>query len=391
MRPDIFSWTLVGDIPVANRIAMAPMKRARADINGVHSPFASVYYGQRASAGLIVTEATFITQQGCGSAFAPGICTDAHVDAWKLVTEAVHAKGGRIVIQLWHAGRISHTSLQNGGAAPVAPSAIPAGGKVHVECGFVPPSAPRPLSLGEIEGIIRDFRVAAENAKVAGFDGVEVHAANSFLLEQFIRDNTNQRTDQYGGSIENRTRLTVEVSQAVAEVFGAGRVGVRLSPIAFSAGDKAFDSNPHATYGFLADRLGKLGLAYLHCVEGAMRGIHDSESFDFHMLREKFGGCYIANNGYSFDLARRAIAAGRADLVAFGRPFIANPDLVERFRQGAQLAEAPRESYYGGGASGYIDWPFVGLGSHAASNRPSEFTGRPSHIRLSHRQQHYDQ
>ncbi len=353
---DLFSPTTIGIIPVANRIAMAPLTRARAGMDGVHTPLAVEYYQQRASAGLIITEATNISRQGRGYAYTPGIYTDAHIAIWKQVADAVHDAGGRMVMQLWHCGRFSHVSLQEGGIAPVAPSALQAEGETYIESGFAPPSMPRALETEEIASIIEDYRHAARCAKAAGMDGVEVHSANNYLLEQFIRDSTNQRTDRYGGSIENRTRLTVEVAQAVAEVWGADRVGVRLSPITRSPANAPFDSTPQETYGFLAEQLGAIGLAYLHCVEGQTRGPNAADEFDFQLLRHKFGGQYIANNGYNEALAREAISHGWADMVSFGQHFIANPDLVERLRSGASLAEAPRETFYGGGAAGYTDW-----------------------------------
>lgn len=355
--PSLFDPIQLGAIHAANRVWMSPLTRGRSTRGHVPTPVMVDYYRQRASAGLIITEATNISRQGRGYAYTPGIYTPDHVTAWKAVTDAVHQAGGHIVLQLWHVGRISHTSLQEGGAAPVAPSALQAGGETYVEGGFAQPSLPRALETEEIAGIIADYRRAAENAKAAGFDGVEVHSANNYLLEQFIRDSTNHRTDRYGGSVENRTRLTVEVAQAVAQVWGPERVGLRLSPITQAAGNTPLDSDPNGTYGFLAERLGELNLAYLHCVEGQTRGPNGAQHFDFQALRRKFGGAYIANNSYDRDLAARAIAEGRADMVAFGRPFIANPDLVHRLKTGAPLAQAPQEAFYGGGAKGYIDWP----------------------------------
>jgi N-ethylmaleimide reductase len=354
---DLFAPGKVGSIPVSNRIAMAPLTRARADMEGVHTPFAIEYYRQRASAGLIISEATNISRQGRGYAFTPGIYTDAHVKAWRPVTEAVHAAGGRMVLQLWHVGRISHFSLQAGGQPPVAPSAIQAGQLTYIESGFERPSMPRALRTDEIPGLIDDYRNAARKAKEAGFDGVEVHSANCYLLEQFVRDSTNHRDDAYGGSIENRTRLPIEVLQAVTEIWEADRVGVRLSPLTKSAGDTPLDSDPQSTYGFLAEKLGAFGLAYLHCIEGQTRGDNAKGQFDFQALRRAFGGAYIANNGYDRALATDAIATGHADMIAFGRPFIANPDLVERLRHDAVIASAPQEAFYGGGAKGYIDFP----------------------------------
>ena len=358
MTDALFSPTTIGAIPVANRIAMAPLTRSRADMAGVPSPHAAEYYAQRASAGLIVSEATNISAQARGYALTPGIFTPAQVEAWKPVTAVVHAKGGRIVLQLWHTGRFSHSSLQEGGQAPVAPSAIRAGELTFLETGMEPPSMPRALETDEIPGIVADYVTAARNARTAGFDGVEVHSANCYLLDQFIRDSTNHRTDRYGGSVENRTRLTVEVCAAVAEAIGADRVGVRLSPITKSAGDTPFDSDPQATYGFLADRLGELNLAYLHCIEGQTRGDNSPDAFDFQALRRSFGGAYIANNGFDRQIAIDAIADGRADMIAFGRKFIPNPDLVERLRADAPLApDAPKELLYGGTEHGYTDWP----------------------------------
>jgi len=352
----LFTPTSIGAIEVANRIAMAPLTRSRAGMDGVHTPLAIDYYRQRASAGLLITEATNISQQGRGYALTPGIYTDAHVGAWKPVTQAVHEAGGKIVLQLWHVGRISHVSLQEGGAAPVAPSAIQAGGMVFTLNGNEPPSMPRALETDEIPGLIEDYRNAARKAKEAGFDGVEVHGANGYLLEQFLRDSTNKRTDAYGGSIENRARLPIEVVKAVAEIWGADRVGLRLSPLSTAIGDTPLDGTPQATYGYLAEQLGSLGLAYLHCVEGQTRGDNAASAFDFKALHTAFGGKYIANNSYSRQMAIDAIDAGHADMIAFGRPFIGNPDLVERLRRDAPLFDAPQSAYYGGGAAGYTDF-----------------------------------
>ncbi|WP_271409284.1 alkene reductase [Pseudomonas sp. Q1-7] len=349
----LFQPTRLGAIDVRNRIAMAPLTRSRADMDGVQTPLAVDYYGQRASAGLIITEATNISREARGYAYTPGIYTDAHVKAWKPVTEAVHAAGGRIVVQLWHVGRMSHVSLQEGGAAPVAPSAIPAGGNVFTEAGHVTPSAPRALETEEIARILEDYRHAARLAKEAGFDGVEVHAANGYLLEQFLRDSTNKRTDQYGGSIENRARFPLEVVAAVAEIWGADRVGLRLSPLSTAIGDTPLDSTPMETHGYLARRLGEMGLAYLHVVEGQLHGGNGADEFDVQALREAFGGAYMANNGYDRERALNATTSGHADMVAFGKPFIGNPDLVERLQLQTPLYEAPVETFFGGGAEGY--------------------------------------
>jgi N-ethylmaleimide reductase len=322
----------------------------------VHAQLAVEYYRQRASAGLIVTEATNISRQGRGYALTPGIYTDAHVAAWRRVTDAVHGAGGTIVCQLWHVGRMSHVDLQENGAAPVAPSALRAGEQIFLENGFAPPSMPRALATQELAGILKDYESAARKAKQAGFDGVEVHSANCYLLEQFIRDSTNKRDDRYGGTVENRTRLPLEVLVAVAEIWGADRVGIRLSPITRAAGDTPLDSDPQDTYGFLAERLGRLGLAYLHCIEGQTRGPNAAGAFDFKALHAAFGGKYIANNGYDRQLAIDAVASGYADMIAFGRAYIGNPDLVERLRRNVSVSEGDRATYYGGGAKGYTDY-----------------------------------
>lgn len=350
----LFSPARLGAIEVKNRIAMAPLTRSRAGMDGVQSPLAVEYYRQRASAGLLISEATNISRQGRGYAYTPGIYTDAQTAAWKKVTEAVHAAGGRIVMQLWHVGRMSHASLQEDGAAPVAPSALRAAGSVFTEQGFESPSMPRALETAEIAGIVEDYRQAAIRAQQAGFDGVEVHAANGYLLEQFLRDSTNQRTDQYGGSIENRARLTLEVVEAVAGVWGADRVGLRLSPLSTAIGDTPLDSTPVQTHAYLATRLGTMGLAYLHVVEGQMHG--DTGGFDHQALSAAFGGAYIANNGYDRQRALDVTAAGQADMVAFGRHFIGNPDLVERLQGNMPLFDAPAAAYFGGGAEGYTEF-----------------------------------
>ena len=351
----LFTPTRLGAIEVKNRIAMAPLTRSRADMEGVQTPLAVEYYRQRASAGLIITEATNISRQGRGYAYTPGIYTDAHVAAWKRVTDAVHADGGKIVMQLWHVGRMSHTSMQENGAAPVAPSALIAGGNVFTEQGFEAPSMPRALETEEIAGVIDDYRQAARRAKEAGFDGVEVHAANGYLLEQFLRDSTNQRQDRYGGSIENRARLTLEVTEAVTEVWGVDRVGLRLSPLSTAIGDTPLDSTPAETHGYLVRRLGEMGLAYLHVVEGQLHADNGATAFDIQSLRSAFGGAYLANNGYDRQKAMTATAAGHAQMVAFGKPFIGNPDLVERLRTNAPLFDVPASAYFGGGAEGYTE------------------------------------
>lgn len=363
LRTDLFSAYRMGAFDLPNRIVMAPVTRSRMGEDGVPDELHATYYAQRASAGLLISEATNISAQGRGYAMTPGIWTPEQVAGWKKVTDAVHAAGGRIVCQLWHVGRFSHVDLQPDGALPVAPSAIKAQGTTYTTNGVVEVSMPRALETSEIPGIIEQYKHAAECAKRAGFDGVEVHSANSYLLDQFLRDSTNQRTDQYGGSIENRTRLTLEVTEAVVAIWGSDRVGIRLSPVTPDAGNTPPDSNVMVTYGYLIKRLNAFQLAYLHIVEGATATSRDvPEGIDLDALRALFDGPYIGNNGYDLDLAVSRRAQGKVDAVAFGRPFIANPDLVERLRFGFELVVAPREAYYGGGAEGYTDWPTTDAG-----------------------------
>lgn len=352
----LFTPTRVGDIDVSNRIAMAPLTRNRAEGDRVPSPLAVTYYGQRASAGLIIAEATQVSPLGQGYLDTPGIYSDAQVAAWKRVTDEVHARGGRIVLQLWHVGRISHVSLLPEGEVPVAPSALRAQAKTFIQGGFADVSEPRALALEEIPGVVEQFRTAASNAIRAGFDGVEVHAANGYLIDQFLRDGSNTRQDAYGGSIENRTRLLFEVVAAVAGAIGAGRTGVRLSPV--TPANDAHDSNPQPLFERAVERLATIeGLAFVHVIEGATGGDRDNIAFDYDALRSRFRGTWIVNNGYDRDSAVAAIESGHADLVAFGRPFIANPDLVERLRRDLPQAQIDADTLYGGGAKGYIDYP----------------------------------
>lgn len=348
------SYTL-GAIPLANRIVMAPLTRNRAAAGFVPGPFAADYYAQRATAGLLIAEATQVSQQGQGYQDTPGIYSDAQVDGWRVVTDRVHAAGGKIFLQLWHVGRISHVDLQENGGAPVAPSAIRAEAKTFVGNAFVDTSTPRALALDEIPGIVEDFRRAAANAIRAGFDGVEVHGANGYLLDQFAKDGANQRTDAYGGSIENRARLMLEVTKAVVAEVGADRTGIRISPVSPASGIS--DSNPQPLFDYIVDHLSALDLVYLHVIEGATGGDRDFAPFDYASLRRRFANTYMANNGYTFELATKAVEAGAADLVAFGQPYIANPDLVERFRQHAPLNTIDQDTLYGGGAKGYTDYP----------------------------------
>ncbi|WP_191487961.1 alkene reductase [Pseudomonas sp. FEN] len=346
----------IGALPLKNRMIMAPMTRSRAGEGDVATPLVAEYYRQRASAGLIITEGSQISAQGKGYMRTPGIFTAAQVAGWKQVTEVVHAEGGRIFLQLWHVGRLSHPLVQPAGALPVAPSAIKADGEIYTPEGLKPYETPRALNLDEIPGVINDFRLAAENAKLAGFDGVEIHGANGYLIDQFLRDGTNTRTDAYGGSVENRARFLKEVVESVIEVFGASRVGVRLSPI-FSYFSMS-DSDPQATFNYAAKMLSRYGLAYLH---GVQLG---DEAFDFTGFKRSFAGTYIANGGYDAQRAAVALSAGEADLVAFGTPFLANPDLVERVRLNAPLNTPVPATFYQGEDQGYTDYPT--LSAHAA-------------------------
>ncbi|WP_027552957.1 alkene reductase [Bradyrhizobium sp. Cp5.3] len=352
----LFETYQLGPITLANRFVMAPLTRNRAAPGTfVPSPLAADYYGQRASAGLLVTEASQISQQGQGYQDTPGIYSKDQVSGWRKVTDSVHERGGRIFIQLWHVGRISHTALQANGAAPVAPSAIRAKGKTFVNGTFADVSEPRALELSEIPGIIDDFKRATRNALEAGFDGVEIHGANGYLLDQFAKDGANKRLDAYGGSIENRARLMLEVSKAVATEAGADRTGIRISPV--TPANDVSDSNPQALFDHIVDGLSALKLVYLHVVEGATGGPRDFAPFDYASLRKRFSGAYIANNGYDFDLATKVLESGSADLIAFGKPFISNPDLVERLKKGAALNDWDKNTFYGGGAKGYTDYP----------------------------------
>ncbi|ANS43016.1 alkene reductase [Serratia inhibens] len=351
----LFQPYTLGSITLANRIVMAPLTRNRASTGLVPSELAATYYAQRATAGLLITEATQISAQAQGYQDTPGIYTHAQIEGWRKVTDAVHAKGGRIFVQLWHVGRVSHIDLQPDGAAPVAPSAIRAETKTFVNNGFSDVSEPRALETEEIKQIIDDFRQAAANAIAAGFDGVEIHGANGYLLEQFLKDGANQRTDIYGGSIENRARLLLEVTAAVTGEIGAERTGVRISPV--SPANAITSSDPQGQYDYLVDQLNTLGIVYLHVVEGATGGPRDAVPFDYDSLRRRFKNTYIGNNGYDLALAAAQLAEGKADLFAFGRPFIANPDLVERLKKGAPLAAFIPETLYGGGAEGYTDYP----------------------------------
>jgi N-ethylmaleimide reductase len=351
----LFQPIQVGDLKLRNRIVMAPLTRNRASAGNVPTAINATYYEQRASAGMIIAEATQICPEGQGYIATPGIYSPEQIEGWKLVTQAVHAKGGLIVLQLWHVGRISHTSLQPGGKAPVAPSAIRAEAKTYVAEGFVDVSEPRALELNEIPALIETYRKAAANAIEAGFDGVEVHAANGYLLDQFLRDKSNHRTDAYGGSIENRTRLLFEVVEAVAGQIGGGRTGVRLSPLT-SFGDVS-DSDPQALFNRVVERLAPLKLAYIHVIEGETGGDRHPQPFDYEAMRKPFHGTWIDNNGYDRQMAIDAVTNGHADVIAFGTKFLANPDLPRRLHENAPLNKPDQSTFYGGDAHGYTDYP----------------------------------
>ena len=363
--PSLFEPVTVGAWRLPNRIVMAPLTRNRSP-GAVSTDLGVTYYRQRATAGLIVTEATAISHEGQGSADVPGLYAPDQLAAWRRITDAVHADGGRIVVQLWHVGRVSHTELQPGGGAPVAPSAIVAKTKtVLITDGvprFVETSVPRALAAGEMPRIVEDYRRAALAAvREAGFDGVEIHGANGYLLDQFLKTGANQRTDAWGGSIENRARLLLDVTRAVFDAVGGDRVGIRLSPV--TPANDADDADPQPLFEHVLRELAAFSLAYVHVIEGATGGPRDlpERPFDYAAAkaayREAGGrGAWMVNNGYDRALAEAALEAG-ADLVAFGRPFIANPDLVRRLRENAPMNAGDRATFYGGGAQGYTDYP----------------------------------
>jgi N-ethylmaleimide reductase len=354
---DLFSPVKLGSLTLSNRIVMAPLTRSRAAAGGVQGRMNAQYYAQRASAGLIISEATNISVQARGYAYTPGIFSAQQIAGWRVVTEAVHAAGGHIFCQLWHVGRVSHPDLQAAYALPVAPSAVHPEGLAFTESGMLPLVTPRPLRTDEMPGIVADYVHAAKCAKEAGFDGVEIHAANGYLIDQFLRSKTNLRDDRYGGSLENRLRLLVEVSEAVLGVWDAERVGVRFSPT--SGTNDIEDANPQETFDAAAAAVSRIGLAYMHVIEGQTRGARNPiAGFDNGALRRAFHGLYMANNGLTKDLSLQARSEGTADLLCFGRPFISNPDLVERLRDGVALAPIPDPRvFYGGGAAGYTDFP----------------------------------
>ena len=374
MTAKLFTPTRVGAIEVANRLVMAPLTRNRAP-DAIPTPLMAQYYAQRADpvtgAGLIVSEATAISPQGQGYADVPGLYGTEQLDGWKQVTKAVHAAGGKMVCQLWHVGRVSHHLLQPDNGDPVAPSAIRANTKTYLidgegQGGFALTSQPRALHRHEIPQIVHDYAAAARNAvKSAGFDGVEIHGANGYLLDQFLKTGANQRTDDYGGKIENRARLMLEVTRAVIDAVGHDRLGIRLSPVTPANGID--DAEPQPLFDYLIRQLAPLGLAYIHVIEGATGGPREvpGRPFDYAAMKAAYRqaggrGAWMVNNGYDPVLAEDAVASGRADLVAFGKAFISMPDLAARIRHGGPYQGLDKATMYGGGAQGYTDYPTLG-------------------------------
>lgn len=366
-EPLLFQPVRLGALELPHRIIMAPLTRSRAGQPGnLPTPLMACYYAQRASAALIISEATQVSMQGQGYAWTPGIHSREQVAGWQLVTDAVHEAGGRIFLQMWHVGRISHPALQPDNMLPVAPSAIKPAGNAFIENErgegvFVPFVEPRWLHIEEMPYLVQQYVRAARNAQKAGFDGVEIHSANGYLLEQFIDSSTNRRTDDYGGSIENRAGLLLEVVEAVTPVWGADRVGVRLSPM--STFNDIYEDNPEATFGWIADRLSDYGLAYLHLVNPGMAQMEKGQEPEpralrmVEIMREKYRGKLVIAGGFDRDSAEAWLEKGRADAIAFGRKFLANPDLPERLRESAPLNEPDPQTFYGGGAKGYTDYP----------------------------------
>lgn len=356
---NILSKYKLGDIELSNRLVMAPMTRCRAIEGNVPNPLAVIYYSQRSSAGLIITEGSQVGQYGVGYANTPGIYSHLQVAGWKKVTEAVHNAGGKIFLQLWHVGRVSHPDFLEG-ELPVAPSALTVEGEVHTPQGKKKFVIPRALELDEIPGIIEQFRKGSQNAKTAGFDGIEIHGANGYLLDQFLRDGSNHRADKYGGSLENRFRLPLEVTEAVAEVWGIDRVGYRISP--HFSNYSMSDTNPRHTFSHFVKELNDIGIGYIHMIEpiGGRMGITKPAAKFANVIRDIFEGTLILNGGYDCRSANEAIERGDADLISFGVLFLANPDLPERFRKNAPLNQADVATFYTGEEKGYIDYPKLG-------------------------------
>lgn len=355
----LFDPVKLGDIALSNSIVMAPLTRGRTGDTRTPDAMTAQYYGQRASAGLIITEATAISKQGYGWYGAPAMYEDAHEEGWKRVTDAVHKRGGKIVLQLWHMGRLSHPTLQEGGALPVAPSAIKPDGHTRDATGKKDYVVPRALEVGELPGIIEDYVMATRRALRVGFDGVEIHGANGYLLDQFVRDGANQRTDDYGGSIENRLRFPLDVVRAVVAEAGAGKTGIRISPTNPNGGTK--DSDPEGVFSAYAKALSAFNLAYVHVMEPPPESGKAFPDLPYvtPLIRKNYTGNLIVNGGYTLDLGNKAVDNGFAQAVAFGVPFIANPDFVERLKSGAPFNTPDTSTFYGGGAEGYIDYPVM--------------------------------
>jgi N-ethylmaleimide reductase len=357
----LLSPATLGALELPNRMIMAPLTRCRAGNEYIPQPINAIYYAQRASAGLIISEATQIARNGIGYPNTPGIYTSEQVEGWKQVTDAVHAQGGRIFLQLWHAGRVAHPSLLPAGEIPIAPSAIAANCMADTADRQQPHVTPRALALAEIPEIVEQFRQGAKNAITAGFDGVEIHSANGYLLDQFLQDGSNQRSDEYGGSVENRARLLLEVVQAVVEVWGQGKVGVRLSPS--SAFNDMQDSDPTATFSYVAKALNQFGLAYLHAIEPRIQGnvtITETEKgLGARFFRSIFQGLIVTAGGYTYEMGEAVLREDSADFVAYGRLFLANPDLPKRFAMNAALNRYDRNTFYSSGEQGYTDYPAI--------------------------------
>jgi len=357
----LFTPTSIGFTNLQHRVVMAPLTRMRASDGAMPNALMETYYGQRASkGGLIVSEATFVSAGGNGYLGAPGIYDDAQIAGWKRITDAVHAKGGHIFLQLWHVGRVSHSEHQPNGGQPVAPSAVPFEGVVFTSQGWVPTSPARELSAEEIAALIEDYRAATRRAIAAGFDGVEIHAANGYLVDQFLQDGSNRRSDQYGGSVENRARFLLELVDAVGSVIGPNRVAVRLSPSSNFGG--MHDSDPQALFTYVSKQLDHRNLAYVHVIEPRVQGSENDlqrsqEVVAAHLIRQHYKGVLLAAGGFTPVSAEATVDAGDVDLVAFGRDFIANPDLPTRIRDGLPLNPYNRDTFYGGTDAGYTDYP----------------------------------
>lgn len=348
----------IGDLTLKNRMVMAPLTRNRAGEGLAPTAMNVTYYEQRASAGLIISEGTQIDWDALGYPLTPGIHTAEQISGWQAVTQAVHQQGGKIFLQLWHCGRVSHSSMLPEGMLPLAPSTIKPAGEVYTYEGMKPYETPQAIKTAAIPQLIEQYRHAARCAMEAGFDGVEIHGANGYLLDQFLRDGSNQRTDQYGGSIENRARLLLEVTAAVCEIWDSSRVGLRLSPL--QPFNDVADSNPEATFSYVVKALNQFNLGYLHITEmGAEKPGAAGPHFEISSLRALWEGVYMTNSQYDQQSGNEAIAASQADLISFGQLFIANPDLPERFEKNAPLNEADSSTFYGGTEKGYIDYPFL--------------------------------